>query len=448
MNLLDVNNLHIQIHSNVIVKNASFQIPRNSIVGLTGNSGSGKTLIGYSLTNLQSSKVKVSADQMLLFSNEQKSIDLLSDFKSVRGKKIAYIFQEPSSSLNPILKCGYQVKEISGSYEEVIKLFKKLKLNNPERIYHSYPHQLSGGEKQRIAIAMAMVSNPELIIADEPTSSLDSFTAIEILSLLKNLCEENRCSLLLITHDFPLLKKFTSIFYRLKNGILSKIENLEIKISEPVYNVTSISEGSILKIRNLQLPFGVNDVSLDLNLNEITGLIGSSGSGKSSLAKALCGLYKNYSGTIKTTITSLNIQLIQQDFSTSLNPKIRIGKSIQQILNLKMNTKMSYSSLLRLVNLPDHYKDKFPYELSGGERQRVAIAKALAAEPQYLICDESFSALDYNIQYQMLHLLIELNKNLKLGVLLISHDQNQINAICTRILTMKNGKISSHNATF
>lgn len=448
MTLLQVKNLNISYNSKKIVQNVCFEIPRDSIVGLTGKSGSGKTLIGYALTRIQPPKIKIDAEKMVLTALDDLPIDLNIEYKNARGYRIAYIFQEPSAALNPIQKCGLQVQEILGSFSAVIELFRKLLFNEPVRIFNSYPHQLSGGEKQRIAIAMAIALNPDLIVADEPTTSLDPETANEILSLLDSLRKENKCSLLLITHDLNLLKKYTNSIYTLEKGILTKTETLEIKRNPQLNKGIPIDKDRYIKIQNLQLPYGVKDISLNLYLDEITGLIGPSGSGKSSLAKALTGLIKTYSGSIASFPESLNIQLIQQDSSTTLNPKIKIGKSIQQVLKLKNKMDISVDYFLKLVNLPFQYVDKYPYQLSGGERQRVAIARALAAGPHYLICDESFSAQDFEGQSQILKLILELKEKLKIGVLIISHDHEQINSICSRTISLKNGKILEDYATF
>lgn len=448
MSLLKVKNLNISFNSKMIVHNVCFEIPKDAIVGLTGKSGSGKTLIGYALTRIQPPKIKISAEEITLNTSKDLQIDLNKDFKNARGQRIAYIFQEPSAALNPIQKCGLQVQEILGSVSQVIELFQKLLFNEPFRIFNSYPHQLSGGEKQRIAIAMAIALNPDIIVADEPTTSLDPETSNEILTLLDNLRKENRCSLLLITHDLILLNKYTDTIYTLENGILTKTKSLVIKKNSPQIQKFSKEKDRYLKIQNLKLPYGVDDITLNLYLNEITGLIGHSGSGKSTLAKALTGLITIYSGFITSIPASLNVQLIQQDSSTSLNPKIKIGKSIQHVLKLKKKLNMSINDYLNMVNLPLHFADKYPYQLSGGERQRVAIAKALAADPQYLICDESFSAQDFEGQSQILNLILELKEKLKIGVLIISHDLEHINSICSRIISMKNGKIYEDYATF
>lgn len=448
MTLLEVQNLNISFNSKTIVHNVCFEIPRDSIFGLTGKSGSGKTLIGYSLTRIQPPKIKIDAEKMVLITSEELDIDLNKDYRTARGHRIAYIFQEPSAALNPIQKCGLQVQEILGSYAKVIELFQKLLFFEPVRIFNSYPHQLSGGEKQRIAIAMAIALKPDLIVADEPTTSLDPDTANEILFLLDTLRKENKCSLLLITHDLKLLKKYTNSIYTLENGVLSKTKFLEIKRHPFYIQKSPIDKDRYVKIQNLQLPYGIKDISLNLYLDEITGLIGPSGSGKSSLAKALTGLLKTYSGSIDFIPSSLNVQLIQQDSSTTLNPKIKIGKSIQQVLELKKKLEIPINYYLKMVNLPSDYSDKYPYQLSGGERQRVAIARALAADPQYLICDESFSAQDFEGQSQILNLILELKEKLKIGILIISHDHEHINSICSRIISIKNGKNIEDHATF
>jgi peptide/nickel transport system ATP-binding protein len=441
MNVLEIKNLNISINQKHILSNVNLVVPQNSVLGLTGKSGSGKTLLGYAITNLQSKNINVTVDQLLFNSKSETPINLIKDYKKVRGKKIAYIFQEPSSALNPILTCGFQIEEITRSKERVIHLLNRMLFTDPMRIYDSYPHQLSGGEKQRVIIAIALALNPELIIADEPTSSLDSEAAEVVMNILSNLRYEMNFSLLFISHDYSLLKRYADITYAIDQGVLKS--NTADLISPKQVKLTAPKQTNPAKliIRNLEMSFGLKGIDLSIDLNDITGLVGPSGSGKSTLARLITGLVKNYRGSLEFLPDNPNVQLIQQDSSTTLNPKVKIGDSLNQIIRIKHSIQYTPESVLTFVNLNDEFLNRYPYQLSGGERQRVAIAKAIAASPTYLICDESLSALDYPIQLQIIELLFHLKNKLNMGILFISHDLNLVKLICNKIISINNGKI-------
>jgi len=515
--LLSVKNLCISISKTPILKNISFELNSNEILGFVGESGSGKSITAFSIINLFNSKNIIKTGSINF---DGKPIDSLSfiDFEKIRGNEISIIFQEPMSSLNPSMKCGEQVIEIILNHESistkkaknrVIDLLKKVQLNDPEIVYNKYPHQLSGGQQQRIMIAMAISCNPKILIADEPTTSLDGIVKKGIISLLKSIQKETKMSIIFISHDLPLVSKIAKKIIVLNKGKIvetgtsnqifkspkklytklllnarppknirpKRLPTNENNIAKPVLiskqerikaHAKIYQSSPILKVKNLEFSYNnnnkvLNDVSFDLYKGETLGLIGESGSGKSTIAKSILNLNDFNKGQIlykENDIKKINkkdfrknIQLIFQDPFSSLNPEISIGYSIIEpmlshgIYRTKIESKEKAMSLLEQVKLNKSDFNKFPHQFSGGQRQRIVIARALALNPKILICDESVSSLDVSIQAQVLNLLNDLKETFSFTFLFISHDLSVVKYMSDRVIILNKGVIEESNET-
>lgn len=512
--LLSIKKLTIKIGDQIILSNVSFDLKKNEVLGLVGESGSGKSFTALSVLDLIHLK-NLKTEGKIIFNGRELNELSKKEYQKIRGKEISMIFQEPMSSLNPTMKCGDQISEIIINHEKIskkiakkrsIELIKKVQLKNPKLVFEKYPFQLSGGQQQRIMIAIAIACKPKLLIADEPTTSLDSLVRNDIISLIKSLQNEYSMSVLFISHDLKLVSKFVDNLIVLKNGIIiekggssqifnSPKENYTkhlINSSPPKNNrpnrlITSTNKKNkiiskeeradhhlkiynknpILKINNLTVFYKNNqilkDISFDLYKGETLGIIGESGSGKSTIAKSILGLIKINNGEIlfknqntndiSNSIFRKKVQLIFQDPYSSLNSEISIGKSIiepmiaHKIFNSKHEMKCRAIELLNQVGLSESDFKKFPNQFSGGQRQRIVIARALALNPEIIICDESVSALDVSIQAQILNLLSDLKEKYLFTFLFISHDMSVIKYFTDRLIVLKKGQIIELNET-
>lgn len=545
--LLDINNLSVSFNngqSNVTaVKSISFQIYKGEIVCLVGESGSGKSVAANSVMRLlDESKTMITADRMSFMSKSGECLDILQlpkdKLPGLRGQEIGMIFQEPMTSLNPVIKCGDQVAEgllihgLESTHsvkDKVLELFKEVGLDDSKRIFDSYPHQLSGGQKQRIMIAMAMACNPSLLIADEPTTALDVTVQKKILEALKELSRNKGMAMLFISHDLNIVKQLADkILVMYKGEIVEQGSTLEVfnhpkhpytkgllscrpplktklrilpTLSDFIGNTeaekpyaTRLSDNNIitrqehesafkslssvepiLKINHVTTSFtqagmffwnkkkvfkAIQDISFVLYPGEVLGLVGESGSGKSTLGRTICRLLDSESGSVTYRNIELanmpenefrvfrkNIQIIFQDPYASLNPSMKAGDAILEPMivhklcaNKQERIEKVYS-LLESVGLPAESFHKYPHEFSGGQRQRISIARALSLNPEILICDESVSALDVNVQAQVLNLLNELRSKFNLSMIFITHDLSVVRFICDRVMVMKNGRL-------
>ena len=513
------------------VKNIQLSLYRGEILALVGESGSGKSVTSLSILQLLPSPPAYYASGKILFSAGEKTIDLLKTDKKtlqkIRGNNIAMIFQEPMTSLNPVISCGNQVMEAllqhkklnkQGAKKITLEWFEKVKLPQPEKIFNRYPHQLSGGQKQRVMIAMAMCCQPSLLICDEPTTALDVTVQKSILQLIKQLQQEQNMGVLFITHDLGLVAEFadrTAIMYKgsiIEEGPVGKVfhepqqpytkallacrpalhrknerlpivsdflhvgqEPVSVKKSFVAIKEKPATKKAFIRVENLSVSFpvkknilgtptqfytAVNNVSFDVNWGETLGLVGESGCGKTTLGRTLLRLIDPTEGTIiykNTDITRLtkkqlksfrkDVQLVFQDPFSSLNPRLTIGEALEEpmkVLELyenQKNRKNKVTELLDKVNLPSKAINRYPHEFSGGQRQRIVIARALSLSPDFLVCDESVSALDVSVQAQVLNLLNDLKKELGLTMLFISHDLSVVRYMCDRIMVMQKGKI-------
>ncbi|MFT3908720.1 MAG: ABC transporter ATP-binding protein [Ferruginibacter sp.] len=539
--LLSIKNLSITFNndgqSTTAVNNISINIERGKTVALVGESGSGKSVTALSVLQLLPKNTVVKG-ALLYNADGEQQIDLhglsYKEINKIRGNKIAMIFQEPMTSLNPVLTCGWQVMETLMTHQQLskqkarertIELFAQVELPGPAAMVDRYPHQLSGGQKQRVMIAMAMSCNPDLLIADEPTTALDVSVQKSILELIKKLQLQNNLAVLLITHDLGLVADVAdeiAVMYKGEiveqgkaNEVLSVpknnytkallacrpaanakgkrlavlsdfLENAEIKNEKLIINNAEqpiadsrlpIAENvtSILTVQNLIVRFpdtknifgkptsyfnAVDDVSFDVKENETLGLVGESGCGKTTLARAILQLIRPTSGKILlkgkdiSNITApelraarKDLQIVFQDPYGSLNPRISIGEAIMEPLkvhhlyNSNTERKEKIISLLEQVHLDaDHFK-RYPHQFSGGQRQRICIARALALQPSFLLFDESVSALDVSVQAQVLNLINELKASFNFTSVFISHDLAVVHYISDRIMVMQKGKI-------
>ncbi len=479
------------------VESSSFEVQKGETFSIVGESGSGKSVTALSIMQLLTKNNSSEISGKIFF--KDKNILLMSEkeLMNVRNKKISIIFQEPMTSLNPLHTIKKQILEcvetIVKSKEEKINRVKELLnlvgIQDIENKLNSYPHQLSGGQRQRVMIAMAISNNPDLLIADEPTTALDVTIQKQILELLNNLTKKFGMSLLLITHDLGIVKKLSdricvmklgkimeigktsSIFNKPKNSYTKKLINSEPKSKLPSHKKSS---KTILSVSELEVDYeiqkrflwkprkifkAVNKVNFKLLEGETLGIVGESGSGKSSLAQALLKLISSH-GQIKffdNLISNFNqnkfreirknIQIIFQDPFASLSPRMTIeniigeGLSIHKMAESPKKKLLLIKNTLKEVGLECDMLNRYPHEFSGGQRQRIAIARALILKPSLVILDEPTSALDMTIQSQILDLLLSLQMKHKLSYIFISHDLKVIKAISDRIIVMKDGKI-------
>lgn len=514
--LLSVKNLNVTISNSTILKKISFELQKNEILGVVGESGSGKSITAFSIINLFNLK-KIQQKGKIFFNGDR--IDSMSEkeFEKIRGSQISMIFQEPMSSLNPSMKCGNQVLETILKHKilkpnkgllHVLDLFEKVKLKNPKVVFNKYPHELSGGQQQRVMIAIAISCNPQILIADEPTTSLDGIVKEEIISVLKEIQKETKMSIIFVSHDLNLISKFANNIIVLNKGCIveSGISNKVFNNPQNVYTKMLLSSrppkkgrpkklptienklvkhplvskkdreekhlkiysfNPILKVQNLNFAYKEKLILKDINFNlfkgETLGLVGESGSGKSTIAKSILNLNNFKSGKIlyknidikkynKKDFTK-SIQLVFQDPFSSLNSEIRIGNSIMEPMIAHRIYKdndervSKVNQLLEDVGLQISDFNKYPRQFSGGQRQRIVIARALSLNPDILICDESVSALDVSVQAQVLNLLNTLKERFSFTFLFISHDLSVIKYMTDRVIILNKGVIEELDET-
>lgn len=475
--MLEVKNLSVTFPEGTAVDNISFSMEKGEILAIIGESGSGKSMTSLSIAGLLPHDAAVSGE--IVFEGRELLTMSAKERRGIQGKDISMVFQEPMTSLNPVMKIGKQVEEVLVLHTElgreerkqrVLEALTAAGLAEPERLYHAYPHQLSGGMRQRVMIAMATVLQPRLMIADEPTTALDKKIQGQILSLLKQINKDRQMGILFISHNLEVVRDFCDRILVMYRGKLVESGTPEEIFHNPREDYTkkllaSIPDGKrsegaetgsrkpVLEVKSLNVYYPekrkqkkqvIFDASFTIYEREIVGLVGESGGGKSSLSKAILGLNKHIEGTI---IHHTDYpQMVFQDPYSSLNPAKRIGWILEEPLRIhgkldKKARKEKVLHMLECVGLEPSYAQRRPRELSGGQRQRVAIALALILESKFIIADEPVSALDVTIQAQILELLKKLKDEFGLSYLFISHDMAVINEMCDRVLRLRDGKL-------
>lgn len=499
MNHLEIKNLSLTFsegHRPFVVEKVSLSLEKGKMTALVGESGSGKTLTSLSILRLLPENAKISEGQ-ILFGEAQKQMDLLSvsseKLQALRGNKIAMIFQDPLSALNPLMTVGEQALEVLLEHKKFLReramhrvkiLFRKVGFADADFTYEKYPHELSGGQRQRVMIAMALACDPDVLIADEPTTALDVTTQAQIMNLLKELMQELNLAVLFVTHDLSLVAQYADSVVVMENGKVVESSPTHYLFENPKHaytkkllaalpehfdfeNQAQPSQDILLEVRNLNFSYFKNkkpiptlrDVTMPIFKNEILGIVGESGSGKSTLAQVILQFLPKTSGDVlfhnqevsrfdKSQLRSFRkqVQIIFQDPVSSLNPKMTVQQILQEVLKVHRlarpaECKFRILEILKKVGLSETVMGRLPSQLSGGQCQRVAIARALLMEPKLLIADEATSSLDVTVQKQILKLLFELRADFDFTLVLISHDLQVVEAVCDRVCVMCEGEI-------
>ncbi|OZI40227.1 microcin ABC transporter ATP-binding protein [Bordetella genomosp. 1] len=497
--ILEINGLCVSVaHAGPdaqVVRGVSYTVNSNEVLCVVGESGSGKSVTAHAVMGL------LPPDQLHVTGGhiryrERDLVGLpLSEWYKLRGKSFGMVFQEPMTALNPIMRVGRQVDEVLERHTDmnaaqrrarVLELFGGVLLPDPEAIYEAYPFQLSGGQRQRVVIAMALALEPDVLIADEPTTALDVTTQAQILTLIKDIQRRMGIGVIFITHDFGVVAEIADRIVVMRKGEVVESGSAEEILNRPQHPYTRQlieavphkPEGKadvpagvpLMVVDRLRKTFGdgnrrvdaLKDISLTIHQGETLGLVGESGSGKSTLGRTLIGLIHPDGGSVKMEGTELvglstqgfrpfrrQIQMVFQDPYASLNPRHRIADAISQgpiAYGVDRREAMKQArELLELVGLGGDAGDRFPHQFSGGQRQRIGIARALALKPRLLVADEAVSALDVSIQAQVLDLLARISDQLHLSVLFITHDLRVAAQICDRIAVMRQGELVELN---
>ena len=540
MSLLEIKNLNISYKTRketiVASSNVNFTLERGEILGIVGESGSGKSTIANAIINLIDPPGEITGGTIKIDNNELQNNEEI--IQKIRGRKIGFVFQDPQTSLNPLFKIKDQLIEtiqthLNLSYDEALKksinLLQEVGIENASKRIEDYPHQFSGGMRQRVVIALAISCEPDLIIADEPTTALDVSIQYQILELLKELTIKRNLGVIIITHDMGVIAETTNKVIVMRHGLIVEQGNTKDLLTQPkstearslvisvpptnkkidrfkligpdgseitsssanltkniikTWGVRKNTNQKLLDVKNITKIFddqsityrkkidekvvkAVNNVSFELFEGETLGLVGESGSGKSTIAKIITGLVRPTLGELEYNSLSLynskrkyqidrsrgQIQMIFQDPYSSLNPRFKVKDIIAEPIKFfqksisRNDLEQNVNDLIDIVGMTRKSLDRYPHEFSGGQRQRISIARALATRPRLLICDEPTSALDVSIQAQILNLLKDIQDELHLTMLFISHDLPVIRQMCNRIIVLKNGTICETNET-
>ncbi|WP_246294485.1 ABC transporter ATP-binding protein [Paenibacillus planticolens] len=504
--ILEVNQLSVSFYSRdkevEAVRNVSFSVREGETLGIVGESGSGKSVTARTIMRLLPSPPSKVKGGEVLFKGQNLADKSDLEMEEIRGRDIGMIFQDPMSSLNPTMRIGRQIEEGLIKHRrlkkeqarlEAVEMLKLVGIPNPEARYLQYPHEFSGGMRQRVMIAIALACRPALLIADEPTTSLDVTIQSQILHQMKEIQRKLGTSIILITHDLGVVAGMCDRVVVMKDGEVVETGTTEEIFSAPKHPYTvrllhalprldekkkpklvsavsrSAEDRPLLEVRSLRQHFNlgkgqiikaVNDISFDIRAGETLGVVGESGSGKSTTGRTILRLNEATGGEVLYKGIPLNrlsrnemktmrryMQMIFQDPYASLNPRMRIADIIGEALDLhrmtsgKLERQKKIEELLEMVGLSASHAMRYPHEFSGGQRQRIGIARTLAVEPEFIVCDEPLSALDVSIQAQIVKLLEELQQRLGLTYLFIAHDLSMVKHISDRVAVMYKGRI-------
>jgi peptide/nickel transport system ATP-binding protein len=482
------------------VRDVSFRLHKGQTIALVGESGSGKSVTARAIMRLLSKRAVVKPATEIIYDGKNMARLPVNDMRKLRGNRLTMIFQEPMSSLNPVYTVGQQIVEVLRIHQKMTKdaarkraveLLAEVQIPDPESRVRQYPHQLSGGQRQRVMIAMALANNPDVLIADEPTTALDVTVQAEILNLIAALKAKTGMAVILITHDLTVVRQFADYVYVMQHGQVREEGVTENLFTNPQHPYTKRLLGSepkgranpiaanpetVLSGKNIRVTYtlrkggafrgtyhdlqAVDGLSLDLKRGETLGLVGESGSGKTTFGQALLRLNKLTSGEVTFLGQRIEkydrsqmkpyrarMQVVFQDPFASLNPRMSVRQIIEEGLTVNNIGKSGADRIervkqaLRDSGMPDTILSRFPHEFSGGQRQRLAIARAIALEPEFILLDEPTSALDLSVQAQIIELLRQLQRDKGLSYLFISHDLKVVRALCHRVIVMQNGKI-------
>lgn len=492
------------------VEDVSFDLAAGRTLALVGESGSGKSMTAMSVIGLGPAGTDISTRGQALFEGRDLLALPPAELRRIRGRRIGAIFQDPASALNPLMTIARQIAEAAraadtGTRRQAVRdLLREVGLDNVPEIEGRYPHELSGGQQQRVMIAIALAGNPDLLVADEPTTALDMTVQAQILALLRRLQEARRMAILMISHDLGVVSRLARDVVILRAGRVVEQGPTKVVLSRPSDDYTraliacsprvgarrarlmtidmirrgvmprprpasAVKRAPILEVEGLTVRYpgrgllapptvAVADAQIAVPRSNIVGIVGESGSGKSTLARALVGLVQPQFGTIRFEDRMLHdprrldrnqrrhIQYIFQDPYGALNPRMTVRQALAEPLDihglhLGPGRSSAITRLMDEVELAPDLIERYPHELSGGQRQRVTIARALALEPTLLICDEVVSALDVSVQAQVLNLLSDLQEARGLSLLFISHDLAVVSHLCDRVVIMSAGRV-------
>ncbi|MCY4459107.1 MAG: ABC transporter ATP-binding protein [Albidovulum sp.] len=490
--LLEIEDLRIEAYADEkwfeIVHGVDLTLRRGEVMGLIGESGAGKSTIGLAAMGFARDGCRISGGSVE-FDGLELTTTSEADRRRLRGSRIAYVAQSAAASFNPAHKLidqhtespvHYRIRKRMESQEDAMELYQRLRLPTPREIGFRYPHQVSGGQLQRAMTAMAMSCRPDMIIFDEPTTALDVTTQIEVLAAIRDIVNQFNTAAIYITHDLAVVAQMADVIKVLLKGdeveeadTESMLKNPKEDYTKSLWAVRSFQRSQkqrpgdgvpVVEVANLDASYGpvkvLDDISFDIHAGMTVAVVGESGSGKSTAARCITGLLPPTGGTIRFKGQELppsylnrskdqlrQAQMIYQMADTALNPKIRIGNIIGRPAEfyggLKgTNLKNRVDELLDMIELdPSKFYARYPPELSGGQKQRVGIARALAADPTFIICDEVTSALDQLVAEGILKLLDRLQKDLDLAYMFITHDLATVRSIADEVVVMKQGKV-------
>ncbi|MCL6654777.1 ABC transporter ATP-binding protein [Agrobacterium rubi] len=490
--LLEVRNLSVDFYTATgtvhAVRNISYHLDRGETLAILGESGSGKSVSSSAIMNLiDMPPGKISSGEILLNGKDLLKMSA-DDRRAVNGRLIAMIFQDPLSHLNPVYTVGWQMREALKTHgidnkqaqAEALRLFKRVALPEPEKALDKYPHEFSGGQRQRVMIAMALALKPDLLIADEPTTALDVTVQADVLALLKELQRETGMGVLIITHDLGVVSEVADRVVVMEKGALVESGTVREVYRNPKHPYTKkliaaapgkgelhepATDGEpILKVRNARKSYGgfeaLKGISFDLKAGETVAVVGESGSGKSTLARILLRLDDPDSGTAHWKGQDLfalspselfklrrDLQMVFQDPTQSLNPRMTVYQLISEawVIHPEILPKAKWreraAELLDQVGLSPEHMGRYPHQFSGGQRQRIAIARALALEPQLIVCDEAVSALDVSVQAQVVRLLDKLRREMGIAFIFIAHDLPLVRDFADYVMVMQKGEV-------